>query len=258
VLRTCPRGLWAFLLGAILLAGAVSAADPNPVSPSRLDALSARYLGKPYKLDCLGEGKGPDRDPLYDPKRVDCQTLVEQVMAEAVAEGVGGREAAVRLIRYHRGEVALENRYHYCLPDWVENPWPVRDITAVVGGAAVKVDKRRIDLPAFLKGRGGSPKRSPQPAREVSFRYIPRNAVVKRLAQVPDGSIGIFVHRRPDLISAHLGFVFRRKSGPVLRHASQTRGKVIDEPLTSYLQRAPKAFVGMVFLQPDLTRLTSR
>src|SRR5206468_3144095 len=99
------------------------------VAPARLEAISRPYLGTPYKLDALGEGTGPDADPLFTRRCVDCQTLVEQVMAEALAPYAGGLDRATRLVRYAGGEVKLENRYHYCIPDWLEHPWPARDVT---------------------------------------------------------------------------------------------------------------------------------
>jgi hypothetical protein len=250
--------LWALPLAVALAASAAGGGVPNPLAANRLDSLSARYLGKPYALDCLGEGRGIDKDPVYDSKRVDCQTLVEQVMVDALTEPLGGRESAIRLIRYRNREVAFENRCHYCLPDWLKRPWPAAEITGEVGGTAVKSDERRIDLPRFLGEKGGNPRRSPEKARSFGFVYVPRAAVPGVLKRVPDGCIAVFVHQRRDLVASHLGFAFRRKEGVVLRHASQTRKRVIDEPLTAYLARAPKYVIGMAFLQPDFSRTAAR
>jgi hypothetical protein len=220
----------------------------DAVSPARLRALSAAYLGVPYKLDCLGEACAPDADPLFDRKRADCQTLVEQVMAEAIAPEVGGLEKAVRLTRYRGSVVGLGRRYHYCIPDWLDNPWPAVDVTGLVGEGVVKNTTRRIDRTALLASRGLSAK---IPVQRVSTAYIPREKVGTVLAKIPDGSIGIFVLNRGDIVSGHLGFLFRTNGKVVLRHASQTRRKVIDEPLTTYLARAPKRFIGMQILQPS-------
>jgi hypothetical protein len=225
------------------------------VAPTRIEALSRKYLGTPYKLDCLGEGKGPDSDPLFTRKYVDCQTLVEQVMAEALAEWTGGQDRAVRLIRYHHEDVRLENRYHYCLPDWLENPWPVADITAKVGGKPVESIRRRIDRPRFLASRGGDPGASPMPAETVRTEYIPRARIPAIEANIPDGSIGVWVLTRPDIVAGHLGFLFRKDGHVIFRHASQTRKQVVDEPLLAYLARAPSKFMGMKILQPDVSGL---
>ena len=244
----------ASLLGALPAPGAPQP-GADPLSPQRLAKISARYLRKPYALDCLGEGHGVDRDPLYDARRVDCQTLVEQVMADALSERLGSREAAVRAVRYRQSTVSLANRFHYCLPDWLENAWPARDVTPSLPGVKLVTTRRRIDLPSLLKSRGEDPRLSSTPARDVAFRYLPRASVSKVLTALPDGSIAVFVSSRKDLMAAHLGFLFRTGEGVVLRHASQTRRRVIDEPLTAYLARAPKSSIGLVVLQPTVERL---
>jgi hypothetical protein len=224
------------------------------VAPARLEKLSRAYLGVPYRLDCLGEACGPDPDPLFTRARVDCQTLVEQVMAEALAPWAGGLDAAGKLVRYRGGLVSLETRHHYCVPDWLEHPWPAVDATSSLGPRLRQV-RRRIDLPALVESRGGDPGRSPAPVRTVTASYLPRSAVPSALARVPDGSIAVLVHSRPDLVAGHVGFLFRRNGVVTLRHASQTRKQVVDEPLAAYLGRAPRKLIGLKVLKPDVAGL---
>lgn len=226
------------------------------LAPARIEALSRAYLGVPYSLDCLGEGKGPDSDPLFTRSGVDCQTLVEQVIAEAVAPAVGGMDAAVRLIRYRGSHVSLADRYHYCIPDWLENPWPVKDVTSTVAGKVARALDRRIDRVTFLASRGaGAPSRTTIPVEAVRTSYIPRAQVAHLQDRLPDGGIVMFVLNNPGIVAGHLGFLVRREGMVYLRHASQTRKKVIDEPLTAYLARAPKKFVGVKVLQLDAAGL---
>lgn len=267
-----PRPLWFVIL--LLLPGCISGQTtaPDPVSraepegapasdvvppaavvPDRLQALSARYLGTPYGLDCLGEAQAPDADPVYRRDLADCQTLVEQVMAEAIAPYCGGLDAAVRKIRYRESVLGLERRYHFCIPDWLENPWPVRDITREVGGAGLPEVSRRLDLPALVRQRGGRP--SGLSVQHHTADYIPRSAVRKIEAKIPDGTIGVFVVSSPEVVSGHLGFLFRKGGRVLLRHASQRRKRVIDEPLVAYLRRAPRRFLGLKVLQPDAAGL---
>ncbi len=68
------------------------------LSPERLDAISRSHLGARYLLDCLGEGTGIDPDPPFALTTVDCQTLLEQLMADAVTPALGrdGSRAAPR------------------------------------------------------------------------------------------------------------------------------------------------------------------
>jgi hypothetical protein len=232
-----------------------SQVPPEAVAAARIEELSRAYLGAPYRLDCLGEGSGPDPDPLFTRDCVDCQTLVEQVMAEAVAPWSGGLDAATRLIRYRGGEVSLENRHHYCVPDWLEHPWPVRDITASLHADGIESVTRRIDLPALLAARGGDAALAPAFAVDVTEQYVPRAQAAAVFPLIPDGSIVVFVHSRPDLVAGHLGFAFGKGEEVVLRHASQTQKRVVDEALENYLARAPRRFIGLKVLQPDVAGL---
>ncbi|MFN3649185.1 MAG: N-acetylmuramoyl-L-alanine amidase-like domain-containing protein [Armatimonadota bacterium] len=228
-------------------------APPAAVKPDRLRALSGRYLGTRYGLDCLGEGEGPDPDPLFRRDRADCQTLVEQVMAEAIAPYTGGLDHAVRQIRYREGRIALGQRYHFCIPDWLENPWPARDVTGAIGGADLPTVSRRLDLPRLVRKRGGDD--SGLAAQLYTSEYIPRAAVAALEEKIPDGTIGVFVVSSPEVVSGHLGFLFRDGEQVMLRHASQRRKRVIDEPLVAYLRRAPRRFLGLMVLQPDTAGL---
>lgn len=251
--------IWKLQIGlavGLALGAAAAPARDELVAPARLDKISRAYLGTPYFLDALGEASGPDRDPLFTRKQVDCQTLVEQVMSEAIAPGVGGQDRAVRLVRYHAGKVSLENRYHYCIPDWLTNPWPARDITARVGGKGLLPLHRTIDLPRFLASRGGNPALSPVKGTEsVRAACIPRARVASLPPRVVDGTIAVWVLNKPGIVAGHVGFLFNRGGRIVFRHASQRRKQVIDQPITEYLARAPRNVMGLIVLQPTMARI---
>lgn len=248
-----PRLGWALVLIGLVLSAPVSGGPAVDVpkrafAAERLEQISRRYIGVPYRLDPLGEGSGPDADPTFTRDCVDCQTLVEQVMAEAIAPWVGGLERAGRIVRYRNERVGLENRLHYCIPDWLDNPWPARDVTREAGGKSVRTIRRRIDLAGLLSGRGLT---TSIPARVIETGYIPREAVSGRLSKLPHGSIALFVLDRDDLVVGHMGLLFRQGKHLILRHASQRSKRVIDEPLSDYLGRAPARFIGLKVLQPD-------
>jgi hypothetical protein len=251
-------GIFAMFFLGFLLMGTASAANApdDPVSPARLEKISRAYLGTPYKLDALGEGKGPDKDPLFTRKCVDCQTLVEQVMTEAVSPAVGGQDRAVRLIRYRGGRVSLENRYHYCIPDWLKSPWPARDATAELGGRSVRPVRRQIDLTTFLASRGGNAALSPvHGLQSVDAVCIPRARVSALSPAALHGMIAIWVLNKPEIVAGHVGFFFNQAGRVVFRHASQRRHQVIDQPLDDYLAHAPKAVIGLMVLRPTMDGL---
>jgi hypothetical protein len=238
-------------------AASIPTLRPDLVRPERLEAISRAYLGTPYRLGCLGEGAGPDPGPLFRRDYADCQTLVEQVVAEAIAPLAGGLDTAIRLIRYRDGIPLLENRHHFCLPDWLDQPWPARDVTQELLAAAPYVSASRrgllIDRAAFLSNRWGAS--SDDPARWVQTEYIPRGDVPAVSRAIPDGSIALLMVNSPLTLVGHVGLLFQREGKITLRHASQRRKRVVDEPLDQYLARAPRRFLGLKVLQPDAARL---
>jgi len=106
------------------------------------------------------------------------------------------------------------------------------------------IDRARFFRRYDLAHRGGyfAPER-------VDTPYIPLSQAAG--LEYPDGSIVVFVQRRPGIVAAHCGFLFVRNGVTYLRHASQTRHAVIQEPLSNFIQRAPAYMIGLKVLRPD-------
>lgn len=105
-----------------------------PDHESRLEAVSAKLLGVPYKLGVSGEGTIDvyDQDPLWRLDAFDCTTYIETVMAAAVARDPRGFERALFSVRYERGRVSFVSRNHFPEADWIpknERAGHVRDLT---------------------------------------------------------------------------------------------------------------------------------
>jgi hypothetical protein len=219
----------------------------------RIAAISARYLGVPYRLDPLGEGPNGDRDadPLVCHTAVDCQTFVEQVLAEALAPGGADHLPLLTRIRYRDGVVGFGSRNHYMVTDWLpQNRWFLRDLTARIGVKQVRTMEKVIDRPAFFRSRGAPALAEQAAVQRSRTAYIPRRALLGVMARVPNGAVLIWVQDRPGIIAAHCGLAIRRPDGGIMfRHASQRRGRVVDEPLAEYLRRAPARIVGVKVCQ---------
>lgn len=234
---------------------AAPAPTTDPALAARLAAVSKKHLGTTYRLDPLGEGPQGrvDRDPLKSWKAADCVTFVEQCLAEAIAPTPGDVDDVLRRIRYRDGKVAFESRNHYTVADWLpNNRWFVRDVTAQVGGSDCKSMTKIIDRAALFKQRGGDPALGGAPER-LSSPYLPRALVPRHIASIPDASLLILVTGRPGIFASHVGFVFVGNGERIFRHASQRHGRVVDEPLLSFLRTAPRSVVGVkvcVFHQP--------
>lgn len=219
----------------------------------RIVVVSGRYLGTPYRLDPLGEGAAasPDPDPLICHTAVDCQTFVEQVLAEAMAPRSSESLSILTRIRYRGGVVGFGTRNHYMVTDWLpQNRWFLRDLTRVVSVKSIRTMEKLIDRGAFFRSRG-APELAAGAARQRSrTQYIPRAAVADVAARIPNGAVLIWVQDRPGIIAAHCGLAVRRADGALLlRHASQRQSRVVDEPLSEYLRRMPSRMVGLKVCQ---------
>lgn len=150
-----PRRAW-FAALAVAAAGAAAAdaastaADVLP--PQRIAQASAALLGKPYRVDPLGEGESGtlDRDPVWRDDAFDCLTFVETTIA--LARSADEREAAASLqrLRYRDGVVSFGTRNHFPEADWLPNNMAsgqVRDISADVAA-----ELRRPDWLADARG----------------------------------------------------------------------------------------------------------
>ena len=89
----------------------------------RLDHISAKFLGKPYILGALGEGKSAryDQSPLYRTDGFDCETFVDTVLAIAFAETADGFTQCINKVRYQQGQIEFITRNHITDLDWNQN-----------------------------------------------------------------------------------------------------------------------------------------
>ncbi|MEP7032235.1 MAG: N-acetylmuramoyl-L-alanine amidase-like domain-containing protein, partial [Pseudolabrys sp.] len=72
--------------------------------------------------------------------------------------------------------------------------------------------------------------------RRFAMTAIPRAALLANLAQLAGGDIIGFVTSRPNLDYFHTGFIALGKNDELLlRHASRSHGRVLDEKLERFL-----------------------
>jgi hypothetical protein len=193
-----------------------------PTLVKRIDAISAALVGKRYHADTLiGGPRRPEvfvvRDDAFD-----CVTYCETVLAAAHAHDIPSFEAALRDIRYHNGEVAWRERNH----DFAA--WCERNVE---NGLCKPLSVgRTVDLRKAI----GTP---PELGRRVySIAAIPRTVFMAHRDKLEDGDVIGFVSIRPSLDYYHTGFIMHgRKDELILRHASQSHGRVVDERMDHFL-----------------------
>lgn len=87
---------------------------------ARLNHVSNHFLGKPYILGALGEGKQArfDQSPLYRTDGFDCETYVTTVIAIALTSNPQEFKQCLRRLRYHQGHIDFIYRNHFTELDW--------------------------------------------------------------------------------------------------------------------------------------------
>ncbi|MFA6003035.1 MAG: N-acetylmuramoyl-L-alanine amidase-like domain-containing protein [Elusimicrobiota bacterium] len=236
----------------------------TPSLEGRLAAISARFLGAPYRLGPLGEGPDGefDRDPGFDLKAVDCTTFVEETLALALRPDAASACALLQKIRYRDGIVSYTARNHFPETDWLPNNIAagfLKDITRDVAGDQVGYVRKLISKRAWyaaktagdLAGFSGS---SDQTAARLSrlqaagqgfadqistVAYVPLAAIPEVLDRIPSGAVACLVREdRPDkpVVVTHQMFIISRDGKRYVRHAAS--GKTVEDvPALEYFTR---------------------
>jgi hypothetical protein len=214
-----------------------------PTLRERLLAATDAFVGTPYVLSPLGEGQGRDPDPLVRWDAVDCVTMVEESFALSTSTPTTLVET-LNALRYD-GPPRWENRLHVMESQWlptnVKRGW-LEDVTAKYGGPTVKKAKKVLSASTW-KEKSGASLALPDDKRTIGtweFDIVPATDAAQALKDAPAGLLVVVVRAdRPWLVTriSHVGVLVQGSKGPMLRHASRSFKKVVDEPLSRYLTR---------------------
>ena len=213
--------------GPLLAAGArigrlIDEAKALPTIAQRIDLISASLRGTRYQeYTLIGGPRRPEKFVVRD-DAFDCVTYCETVLAAAMAHDVGEFESGLRAIRYHNGQVSWRERNHYFF-EWGQHNVENKTCRWVAMDGAVELQKT-----VYWHRELGR--------RKFAMTVIPRAAFLANKKQLANGDIVGFVTQRPNLDYFHVGFVALGKAGDLLlRHASQSRHRVVDEPMDRFL-----------------------
>jgi N-acetylmuramoyl-L-alanine amidase-like len=201
-----------------------------PQISQRIDFISAalrgtRYLG--YTL--IGGPRRPEKFVVRD-DGFDCVTYCETVLAAADARSLGDFETALKKIRYHNGVVEWRERNHYFF-EWCQHNVENGICRWIAMDGAVEI-KKTVDSQKGLS------------KRRFAMRVIPRAVFLANKPMLERGDIVGFVSHQPDLDYFHTGFVaFARGGALLLRHASESRHRVVDERMERFLARYSVRYV---------------
>lgn len=244
------RGVLHMIAGGALLtvaAPAVAAEEPRigwlildaqklPAISQRVDFIAAALKGTRYRgYTLIGSPRRAEKFVVRD-DAFDCVTYCETVLAAALSRQPQEFETHLRTIRYHNGVVAWRERNHYFF-EWGQHNVENKTCRWIEMDGVVDIQK----TVTAERGLG---------RRQFPMRVIPREALLDNKGQLVAGDIIGFVTQRKNLDYFHVGFVaFGDKGELLLRHASQTSRRVLDEPLDRFMTRYRVRYVTL--LRPE-------
>ena len=203
-----------------LIGRLISEAQPLPQMSRRIDFISRSLLGIRYQARTLIGG--PDRREVFVVRddAFDCVTFCEVVLAAARARNFQDFEAALLRIRYEHGQVKWEERNHYF------GQWTQRALENKIC--------RPIDLPSVAiekEVNWGNLGR-----KRVSFAAVSASTLLAGKNSLAPGDVIGFVSRRTNMDFYHTGLIAFANDGTLLlRHASQSRRRILDERMSEFV-----------------------
>jgi N-acetylmuramoyl-L-alanine amidase-like len=202
----------------------------------RIDILSRQFLGHPYQTNPLiGSAESPEVFTV-SLDAFDCVTYIETILALSLASNPDEFEKWLRKIRYQNGRIVWERRNHY-MTGWIrsnQRAGAVRRLS--LPNIPVRVKERK------LNGIPGLP-----PIRR-RFTCVPKPAIRRLALHLETGDLIFFASTRKHLDVFHCGIIIRDHERLLVRHASRSRGRVIEQELNDFLKENRMA--GVIIARP--------
>jgi Protein of unknown function (DUF1460) len=227
-----PRGLSRRRIGQLL-----SETRYDRCTGSRIDVLSRHFLGHPYKPDPLIGSVDTAEVFTASLDGFDCVTYIETVVALARASNVDDFTQWLRKIRYERGRIQWERRNHY-MTSWIRNNVRIEIIRPVSTPALPLVSRERVlnVIPGLA-------------AQRTRVKCIPKPAVARLQPYLQSGDLIFFVSTRTNLDMFHAGIIARDGQRLLMRHASRSKGLVVEQELSEFLKA--NRMTGVIVVRPQ-------
>jgi hypothetical protein len=202
-----------------------------------MNVLSSELLGHPYICNPL-IGSAEDREVFTASiEAFDCVTYIETILALSRASTVEQFVKWLRLIRYQRGKVDWKRRNHY-MTSWIRNNTRAGIVRTVSMPARTWISKYRLlnVVPGF-------------PPVNVRFRCVPKRFMSELSSRIRSGDIVFFASTRMHCDVFHCGIVVREGDRLLLRHASRSRNRVIEQNLSDFLDNHRMS--GVIVVRPS-------
>jgi N-acetylmuramoyl-L-alanine amidase-like len=204
-----------------------------PNVSERIDFISRRLLGIRYQANTLiGSPKSAEKFVVRD-DAFDCVTFCEVVLAAAIARDMAEFETSLRRIRYDHGNVQYDRRNHY-FADWCQRNIENGICRPVKIEPSIVIDK----ILTWHREFGQHP---------VSISAIAKETLLQNAKLLAPGDIIGFTSRRVGLDYYHTGLVAFGKTGELLlRNASQSRGRVVEDKMAAFVSVNPVKYVTLL------------
>jgi hypothetical protein len=203
-----------------LIGRLIEQAQDKRTIADRIDFISRSLIGIRYQANTLIGG--PHRKEVFVIRddAFDCVTFCEVVLAAARSRDLAEFEAALLKIRYEHGRVKWEERNHYF------GQWSQRAIEAKIC--------QTVDLPSVVMNKEvnwGNLGR-----KRLSFPVVEATVLLANRDRLVTGDVVGFVSRRTNMDFYHTGLIaFAGDGALLLRHASQSKRRVLDERMTAFV-----------------------
>jgi hypothetical protein len=155
----------------------------------------------------------------------------------ALASGADDFVGRLRKIRYEDGTIDWKCRNHY-MTGWIRNnirAGSLRRMSLPSGSTVVK--DRLLDVVPGL------------PPVRSRFSCVPRRSFGKLVSRLETGDLIFFASTRRHLDVFHCGIIVRDGTEVLVRHASRSRGGVVQQPLEEFLKANRMA--GVIAARPE-------
>jgi N-acetylmuramoyl-L-alanine amidase-like protein len=204
-----------------LIGRLISESRALPRASQRIDFISRSLLGVRYRANTLIGGPRNKEVFVVRDDAFDCVTFCEVVLAAALARDFLEFETSLRRIRYEHGEVKWNERNHY-FAEWSRRAVENKICRPVVMEPSVTMDKT-VNWRNLGK-------------RRVSLIVVPRESFIGNQNLLASGDVIGFASRRPNLDFYHTGLIAFGNGGELmLRHASRSRGRILDDRMDRFL-----------------------
>ena len=212
--------------------------------PERLLRLSEEFIDLPYITNPLKGSPTEVEELTLSLTEFDCVTLIETVLALANAHDAQSTLTHLIAIRYRNSVIKWDNRNHYSA-DWIsanQDKGYIKDLTPLM--RSVAVHRKLSALPGY-------------PVHNRTLHFLPVEGLADLMPSLNTGDLIYFGTTRSDLDISHVGLLWFDSTKPLLRHASRSQKRVLDEPLDSFLERFG-ATPGVIIARPMATNYLAR